>query len=57
MKKTELEHAPIIEEIINKYEVPKELTEALWDAYTEGLKKGFILGGIVMSKGTANEKE
>lgn len=35
-----------IKEIIDKYEVPKELQDAIWDAYTAGVKRGFIKGGI-----------
>lgn len=35
-----------IDKIIQKYEIPKELQEALWDAYIAGVKRGYIKGAI-----------
>ena len=35
-----------IDNIIEKYEVPAEFYEALWDAYQEGVKRGFIDASI-----------
>lgn len=41
-----MKHAPIIDEIVQKYEIPKELHAAIWEAYEAGIKNGFIDGGI-----------
>lgn len=33
-------------EIIEKYEIPKEFWDAIFEAYTEGAKRGFIESSI-----------
>lgn len=40
-------------EIIEKFEVPKDLHEAVFEAYAEGVKRGFIRASIevITSKG------
>jgi hypothetical protein len=35
-----------IDKIVQKYEVPQEYFDALWDAYQEGAKRGFITASI-----------
>jgi hypothetical protein len=35
-----------VADIIEKFEIPKEYHDALWEAYTEGMKKGFIDASI-----------
>jgi hypothetical protein len=35
-----------LQNIIDKYEVPKQYFDALWDAYEAGHKRGFISGSI-----------
>ncbi len=35
-----------VTDIIERYEVPKELWDAIFEAYIEGSKHGFIQGAI-----------
>jgi hypothetical protein len=42
-------------EIIEKYEVPKEWFEVIFEAYAEGAKRGFIDGAISVHNAAAAE--
>lgn len=35
-----------VEDIASKYEIPQEYFDALWEAYIEGTKRGFIDASI-----------
>lgn len=35
-----------VDKIIEKYEIPEEYHEAIWAAYEEGAKRGFIKASI-----------
>lgn len=35
-----------VQKIADKYEVPPEFFDALWDVYIAGNKRGFITGAI-----------
>lgn len=46
MSEKKPKHLPTIADIIDKYEIPRELHSAIWDAYEAGFKKGFLEGSI-----------
>jgi hypothetical protein len=43
-----------VPEIVDKFEVPQEYHNALWEAYSEGAKRGFIDAGIKGLLGNAD---
>lgn len=46
-----------VPDLISKYEVPAELHDALWEAYQEGVKRGFIAASIENFNATNNESD